>query len=170
MDTAVESPGGPEPGLPRRARAYLGCVYATALAAGVTGLPITVSGDDVRLVLVLGALAAVAQLFVVVTPRNQSYHLTPGIVIAAAILLPPPLVAVVVVVQHVPEWIKERYPWFIQLFNIANYTIGGVCAAAAFDAVNGIPTERLGGDGRYFLAGLLASLVFVVVTHLLLAL
>src|SRR5262245_37264710 len=88
-NTAAESPGGPAPGLPLLAWAYLACVYTTALAAGLTGLPITLTRDDVRLVVVLGALAAVAQLFVVITPRNQSYHLTPGIVIAAAILLPP---------------------------------------------------------------------------------
>ena len=36
----------------------------------------------------------------------------------AALLLPPELVALLAVVQHVPEWLKERYPWYIQTFNI----------------------------------------------------
>jgi diguanylate cyclase (GGDEF)-like protein len=171
MDTADETPGGSRPGLPRVAWIYLAGVYAAGLVVALAGLPVTVTRADLHVLVVLSALAAVAQLFVVITPRNQSYHLTPGIVIAAAILLPPPLVVVVVVVQHVPEWIKERYPWFIQVFNIANYAIGGVCAALVFDLVNGLPADRVGGvDGRYFLAGLLASLLFVVVTHFLLAL
>ena len=44
---------------------------------------------------VLALIAAVAQLFVVRTPRNQSYHTTIVFLIPAAMLLPPELVALV---------------------------------------------------------------------------
>ena len=36
----------------------------------------------------------------------------------ALLLLPVGLVALLAVVQHVPEWLKMRYPWYIQTFNI----------------------------------------------------
>ena len=29
------------------------------------------------------------------------------------------------VLQHVPEWLRRRYPWFIQGFNIANVVLAG---------------------------------------------
>jgi hypothetical protein len=110
MDTASETTPRAAPRLPARAWLFLLSTYGIALAAAVAGLPLEPADDELRIVLVFAALAAVGQLFVVVTPRNQSYHVTPGIVLAAAILLPPPLVAVVVVVQHLPEWVRARYP------------------------------------------------------------
>jgi diguanylate cyclase (GGDEF)-like protein len=169
MDTASETTPRAAPRLPARAWLFLLSTYGIALAAAVAGLPLEPADDELRIVLVFAALAAVGQLFVVVTPRNQSYHVTPGIVLAAAILLPPPLVAVVVVVQHLPEWVRARYPWFIQAFNIANYTIGAVVAGAVFDAVAGAPSELIATKHHFFAAGLAAAVVFVLVTHALLA-
>jgi len=119
--------------------------------------------------LLLGVLAAIAQIFVVVTPRNQSYHLTPGIILAAAILLPPPLVAFVVVAQHIPEWLKERYPWFIQMFNVCNYAVAALVAGRVFEAMSQAQ-PNLGVHATRFVAGLVAAVVFVGFQHLLLAL
>ncbi len=169
MATAAETTERAPPALPPLAWAYLVAIYAAAAAAALAGLPVTLSEDDWRLVVVLGALAAVAHLFVVVTPRNQSYHVSPGIVVAAAILLPPPLVAVIVVVQHVPEWVKERYPWFIQVFNMANYTLGAIAAGAVFEAIAGMSGRSGAAELYFFVAGLAAALVFIGVTHTLLA-
>ena len=42
--------------------------------------------------IILGSAAALAQLFVVRTPRNQSYHTTIVFLIPAVMLLPPELV------------------------------------------------------------------------------
>ena len=50
---------------------------------------------------------------------------------AAAILLPPQLVALVVIAQHLPEWLKERYAWYIQTFNIANIGLSAIAAGQA---------------------------------------
>lgn len=158
-------------GLPWRAQLYLLAVYASAIASYVgTQQHSVLSDTDWRLAALFGALAAVAQLFVVVTSRNQSYHLTPGIVLAAAILLPPPLIALVVVAQHIPEWLKVRYPWFIQTFNIANYAIAALLARHVFDLAK--PGNALIGGARamWFFAGLAAAATFVVVQHVLLAL
>ena len=160
----------PQSGLSKRAQLYLCAVYACALAGYLLAKPVSPpSRDDWKLAVLLGVLAAVAQLFPVLARRNQSYHLTPGIVLAAAILLPPPLLALVIVVQHVPEWLKERYPWFIQSFNIAEYAIAALVAGQVFDALS---TARfpLASDAKFFLAGLAAAVVFTVVAHALLVL
>jgi diguanylate cyclase (GGDEF)-like protein len=125
---------------------------------------------DWELAVLLAVAAAVAQLFVVVTPLNQSYHLTPGLIVAAAILLPPYLLAVVVVCQHVPEWIKVRYPWAIQTFNIGNYVVAGVLASVTYEMVSRVPaTNFKGTDARFFVAGVATAAVFVAVQHFLLA-
>src|SRR5215467_5440539 len=77
---------------------------------------------------ILGSAAATAQLFRVQTPRDQAYHTAIVFVIAAALLLPPELVALMGVVQHIPEWLKHRYAWYIQTFNICNYTLDALAA------------------------------------------
>src|SRR3972149_7851948 len=79
-------------GLSLRAELYLVLVYAIALLAG--GLRMSsappIERADWRLALLLAIGAAVAQLFVVVTPRIQSYNLPPLLLTAAAIPRPPP--------------------------------------------------------------------------------
>ena len=57
---------------------------------------------------------------------DTSFHTSWVFLIPAAMLLPPELVALVGVVMHVPEWLKERYAWYIQTFNICNYTLGNL--------------------------------------------
>ena len=118
--------------------------------------------------LILASAAALAQLFVVTTTRNQSYHTAIVFLIAAALLLPPELVALMAVVQHVPDWLKHRYPWYIQTFNICNFTLSSL---AAFGAA------RLTADGfgllnsrvSFAIGGLAACAVFVALNHALLA-
>ena len=41
--------------------------------------------------------------------------------------------------MHLPQWLKDRNPWYIQTFNICNYTLNslaalGVCARASCGA------------------------------------
>ena len=159
-------------GLPLAAQLYLLVVWSAAVLGCALTLSTTESIDSAQwqLAVLLAAGAAVAQLFVVVTPRNQSYHMTPVLVVAAALLLPPPLIVLVAVFQHVPEWLVKRYPWYIQTFNIANYALSGLAAHGVFVLV------ELGGDGivsdrnlRVFLAGVAAAATFVIVNHSLLA-
>src|SRR6059058_5280084 len=116
---------------------------------------------------ILATGAAIAQLFVVTTTRNQSMHAALVFAIPAAMILPPGLIVLMAMVIHMPEWLKERYPWFIQTFNICNWTLS---ALAAWGVSYGI--LALGGghshhqvDGRYALAGVLAAIVFVLLNH-----
>ena len=171
MTTTADTSPRRRAGLPWRAQVYLLAVSAAAIGGYLAAKPASApSAADWRLAALLGALAAVAQLFVVVTPRNQSYHLTPGIVIAAAILLPAPLVALVIVVQHLTEWLKARYPWFIQTFNIANFAIAALLAGRVFDLRGAFLGSYADKDVGFFLAGLAAAIAFVAVQHTLLAL
>ena len=116
---------------------------------------------------VLGAVASLAQLFVVRTGRNQLFHTALVFIIAAALLLPPELVALVAVVMHVPDWVKERYRWYVQSFNICNYTLDALAAWGAAHVVlsSGIASGRI----REVVAGAAASTVFVFLNHFLLA-
>ena len=72
--------------------------------------------------------AAVAQVALVKTPHNQSYHATNVFLIPAILLLPPELVVVIAVVQHIPAWLKNRTAWYRECFNICNYVIATLAA------------------------------------------
>src|SRR4029078_7149125 len=167
---APERRRGPEPpeeSLSRQAKLYLFTVAAIAVATALVPLSHLKPGTHGwPTFLVLASCAAVAQLFVVRTPRDQSYHTTIVFLIPAAMLLPPELVALMGVVQHIPEWLKVRYPWYIQGFNIANYTLNGL---AAWWAVYIVESWNLNPDVTFALAGLAASVVFVALNHLLFA-
>jgi diguanylate cyclase (GGDEF)-like protein/putative nucleotidyltransferase with HDIG domain len=167
---ATERRGGPEPReetLSRQAKLYLFAIAAIAVAAALVPLShLKPSSHGWPTFLVLASCAAVAQLFVVRTPRDQSYHTTIVFLIPAALLLPPELVALMGIVQHIPEWLKVRYPWYIQGFNIANYTLNGLAAWGAVQLVEGL---NLNPDVTLALAGLAASVVFVTLNHVLLA-
>ena len=167
---ATERRSGPEPpeeSLSRQAKLYLFTVAAIAVVVALVPLSHLKPGSHGwPTFLVLASCAAIAQLFVVRTPRDQSYHTTIVFLIPAAMLLPPELVALMGVVQHIPEWLKVRYPWYIQGFNIANYTLNGL---AAWGAVQIVESWNLNPDVTFALAGLAASVVFVTLNHVLLA-
>lgn len=157
--------------LPVRAQVYIATVFLAAIglyAARWTGLD-ALDSSQTRLMIAFAAAAAIAQLFVVITPRNQSYHTTPVIAVAAAILLPPVALAFIAVVQHVPEWLHKRYPWYIQSFNIANYAVSGLVASTTFSVVTELEGTAGGADARFFGAGLAAAVAFVAVQHFVLA-
>ena len=171
-----ELPGGAPPAgdddskaatIPRRAKAYLYTVGILAvLAAFVPFSHLSPSTDGWPTFFVLAACAAVAQLFVVITPRDQSYHTSNVFLIAAVLLLPPELIALLGIVYGIPEWLKVRYPWYIQGFNIANHTLNGL---AAWGAVQLVRNAGLGPEAELALSGLVAMLVFVSLNHVLLA-
>jgi diguanylate cyclase (GGDEF)-like protein/putative nucleotidyltransferase with HDIG domain len=118
---------------------------------------------------ILAAGAAASHTYTVRTAKNTSFHTSWVFLIPAALLLPPELVALLGVIMHVPEWLKERYAWYIQSFNICNYTLGNMltwASAAVLIRANGlIPNSDL----RWALAGLVACVVAVAANHIVLA-
>src|SRR5436305_11291203 len=164
-----------EPGagkLPRAARLYLVILGVVTIAA---------AGDfyyqapDIRhhwaTFAVLAIAATVIHLFPVKSPKNQMYHTSVLFLVAAALLLPPELIVLIPLVQTVPEWLKERYPWFIQGFNICNYTLDALAAWGVFVLVHSHGSGLIADEkARFAVGGLLAALAFVAVNHVLVAL
>jgi diguanylate cyclase (GGDEF)-like protein/putative nucleotidyltransferase with HDIG domain len=162
-----QAPEQREPTLSRGAKVYLAAVGVATIVAALPPLShLSPNTEGWTTFLVLATCAAVAQLFVVRTPRDQSYHTTIVFLIPAAMLLPPELVVLMGVVQHIPEWLKVRYPWYIQSFNICNYTLNGL---AAWGVVWMVRDIGLSPDLEVALSGVAASVVFVATNHVLLA-
>ena len=155
-------------GLPRSAWVFLlGVVLATAAAAVpalTSGAP---TGSDLFTFAVLAGGAAVAQFFLVGGGSYHGLHTAIAFVIAGAMLLPPELVALMAIVQHLPHGLKQRYPWYIQAFNIANYTLAGLAAWGVAEIFG--ESAPGGAEFRFALAGALASVTWILVNHSLLA-
>jgi diguanylate cyclase (GGDEF)-like protein/putative nucleotidyltransferase with HDIG domain len=156
--------------LPPAAAAY---GIAVGIAAVVTAAPFLAHLGSQRhgwttfAILALGAAAS--HTFTVRTARDSSFHTSWVFLIPGALLLPPDLVALLGVVMHVPEWLKERYAWYIQSFNICNYTLGNLATWAGAMLVlrsDGlIPDDHV----RWALAGAVACTVAVGANHVVLA-
>src|SRR5438552_1764915 len=159
-------PGAPK--LAPKAGVYFFLVLAATIAATAPPLSHLKAGTHGWTTFaILALISATAQLFVVGTPRHQSYHTTIVFLIPAAMLLPPGLVALLGFLHPLPEWLKTRLPWYIAIFNIANWTFSMMAAWAAFHAV----LNALGSTSRvsYAMAGVAAAATMVVLNHLLMA-
>jgi diguanylate cyclase (GGDEF)-like protein len=155
---------------PAKARAYLFVTFA--LAAGAIAATSTVHVGNVRwadfAVLLIGG--AVAQLFAAHTPANQVFHTGLAFSVAAALVLPPQLVVAVCIGQHLPEWLRRRYPWYIPSFNIANVVLSGLAAWTTRDVLANAGWNAGARTGTAaVVAAACAGLVFVLVNHALLA-
>ncbi len=156
--------------LPATARTFFYVTVAAAVVAAVATVRVpygNVSWPVFGAVLAGGALA---QVFATHTSANQVFHTGLAFSIAAALVLPPELVVVVCVLQHVPEWLRQRYPWFIQGFNIANVVLSGLAAwsvRAAF-ARQGVHVTAAAATAEVVAASV-AAVTFVLVNHALLA-
>jgi hypothetical protein len=152
-------------GLPSVARNYLAALaFAAAVATIVAGLrPEPVPWKHFVILLLV---APAVQLFAEHGPGNQVFHSGLAFTVAAVLLLPPELAVLVCIVQHLPEWARQRYPWYIQTFNIVNYVLSALAAALVW---------RLYGAGAAdtraaaVAAAACSGAVFVLVNHTLLA-
>jgi diguanylate cyclase (GGDEF)-like protein len=148
-----------------------GYLVAVVGVAAILVAPLHLSSAthaDWLLFAVLTACAVPVQLLSVETPANQAYSPALVFFVAGALLLPPQLVALMVVLAHIPDWARGRYPWYIQIFNIARWT----CAAVVASLVAGALIDRSdpGQDvTRLVLGGVLAAATCVLVDDLLLA-
>ena len=166
----VAEPGqGRDGALPRNAQIYFAAVAITAAAVTLPFIGRLQTTHQWPAFLILASAAAIARLFVVRTPADQAYHTDIVFLIPAALILPPELLVLVAVVQMVPEWLKMRYRWYLQTFNILDYSLS---AMAAWFVGKWLILEHAGiaNDAlRLSLAGLASCIVFVAVNHILLA-
>src|SRR5438128_4252623 len=160
---AERAEAAPGDGLPRRARAFLAATGVAAVAVSVPAIAHDAEWRAVWPFVVLTAAAAVTQLFAFHTIRNQVFHTTPLLLVAGAMLLPPELLVLVPLISHVPDWIRKKYAWYIQSFNILNFTLAVMCAWVAAriagDAMSGHP-------GKWAVSAGAAAATFVVLNNL----
>ena len=157
-------------GLSRSGATFYVVIVAVTLAATGPLLPRVEEARDAWLTFaLLGGGAALAQLFVVATPRNYSLQTAGVFLVPAALLLPLELLVLVAIVQHVPEWLKTRRVWYIQSFNICNYTLATLAAWACAHGV--MRADAVIGDdnARFAVGGVLAAILFVLLNHAILA-
>jgi diguanylate cyclase (GGDEF)-like protein/putative nucleotidyltransferase with HDIG domain len=169
IPVAAEPGSGRSEALPRNARIYFILVAGATIAATLPFMSRLQDTHHWLAFFILGSAAATAQLFRVQTPRDQAYHTAIVFLIAAAFLLPPELVALMGIVQHIPEWLKIRYRWYLQTFNICNYVLGSMAVwflAHRILAWDAITDHTL----RVATAGLVCCVVFVAINHTVLAL
>jgi diguanylate cyclase (GGDEF)-like protein len=152
-------------GLPSEARTYLILLSAAAAAAavGVTLRPDKIAWRDALILLVA---APAVQLLAEHGPGNQVFHGGLVFSVAAALLLPPELAVAVCIVQHLPEWLRQRYPWYIQSFNIVNYVLSVLAASTIWHVLGADASDTRPGA---IAAAICSAAVFVVVNHALLA-
>ena len=81
---------------------------------------------------ILAVCAGVAHLLVVVTPKNEGYAIDIVFVVAAVLLLPPELAVLVAIAQFIPDWLKERRPWYIQIFNTCDSMLAILAASVVY--------------------------------------
>jgi PAS domain S-box-containing protein len=165
---AVAEHGGWQSRRVRRLSASASAYAAVVALCALVAAAVAVAGDtstkhEWLAFAILLPLAATAPLFRVPVGRNHSLHAAPAFVVAGALVLPPLLVVALVLALHAPLAIRDRYPWYIQTFNIANFTLSGLAAWLAVEAIG------QNGELGFALAGVVAAGVFVVVNHVLLA-
>ena len=176
LDVFGESPEPTPSGNRRLSIAATVYLAAIVVAAGAVAAPFLGRLQDahysastwIAFVLFAGG-AALAQVALVKTPTNHSYHATNVFLIPAILLLPPELVIAVAIIQHIPAWLKNRTTWYRECFNICNYVIATL---AAWGAVHGIlHADKLipNADLRFALAGAACSIILVGLNHAMLA-
>ncbi len=101
------------------------------------------------------------------TPRNQSYRSTCIFLIPAILILKPELVVLMPLAMHLPQWLKERGPWTTASFNVCNYTLSSLAALFCARFVLHAQGVVANPDLRIALAGAVACIVVVGMTHVL---
>jgi putative nucleotidyltransferase with HDIG domain len=140
--------------------------WAAVVGPAALGIPLAaahVEAIDWLSFVALAVLASLSQLLSFQLNRRRVFHPAILFVVAGALLLPPELLILLIVIHCLPDWLKQRYSWYIQTFNIANYVASGVAAWAVAQAI-GFPAS----PGREAVAGACAAVTFVVTNRLLL--
>ena len=150
-------------GLSRGAYTYvLLCITATIAAAAVA-VAVEPRVGDVWALAVFALGAALAQLFLVQASPRLGYDISLAFVFAAVIVLPAPSVVLVATLMFLPIWYRERYPWYMPVFNMANYALPALLGKLI--VANGPQTPGLEWAGYVAVA----TIAFTLVNHAVLA-
>jgi hypothetical protein len=128
-------------GLPPTARSFLLQIGAGAILVGIAASLAAPRDGRWSTFVVLLFAALAAQAAATHVARKQVFHTGLAFTVAAAVLLEPRQLIAICVVQHLADWARQRYAWYIQFFNIANYLVSALAAWAANHAVLNAASE-----------------------------
>jgi hypothetical protein len=154
-------------GLPPAARSFLLQIGTGAILVGIAASLAAPRDGRWSTFIVLLFAALAAQAAATHIAGKQVFHTGLAFTVAAAVLLEPRQLIVICVVQHLADWARQRYAWYIQLFNIVNYTIGAMAAWAANKAILGTTSDP--PRVLHVVAALAGGAAFVLTNHALLA-
>src|SRR5436190_821830 len=123
--------------LPLSARALIAVVAACAATAFTVAVGSLHVGEPWLLFVFLGAGATLLSTRGVSTGRHHRLDNAIVFLTAGALLLPPELVAFMGLAQYGIDGFRRRYPWFAQVFNVANGTLSALVAWSVHDAILG---------------------------------
>lgn len=146
-------------------RAYLYVLLCIAATAAATVIAVTVQPHvgDVWALVAFTSGAALAQLFLVQASPRLGYDISLAFLFAAVIVLPAPSVVLVATLMFLPIWYRERYPWYMPVFNMANYALPALLAKLIVSYGPQTPTAGWAGVAA------IATVAFTLVNHAVLA-
>jgi hypothetical protein len=113
----------------------------------------------------LGILASIAQVLKIEGPtKRSSYNISWLVYGFTFVLLGTPAAVLVILLAHLVEWIRFRYPWYIQLFNMASYMVAMVTAGFVSQVL--IPANSP-LTVSFAMSALFATLIFTFLNHLM---
>jgi diguanylate cyclase (GGDEF)-like protein/putative nucleotidyltransferase with HDIG domain len=83
------------------------------------------------------------------------------------VLYGAPVAVAVMLISHIVEWIWHKYPWYIQLFNLASYVVVAVATGLIFEAFN---LSHALNTWEAALSTLAAMICFTLLNHLMIGL
>lgn len=119
-------------------------------------------------ILTMSVLASLALFFKVEGATNRSHYNIGFLVYGFTfVILGPESAIAVILISSLAEWIWQRYPWYIQIFNISSFTIVTFISGIVYKLINP-ELSLLTFEG--ILAVVTSMAVFTLLNHLLIGL
>lgn len=150
-------------GLSRGAYTYVLLCISAMIVATAVAVSVEPRFGDVWALAAFALGAALAQLFLVQASPRLGYDISLAFVFAAVIVLPAPSVVLVATLMFLPIWYREHYPWYMPVFNMANYALPALLGKLI--VANGPQEPGIAWAGYVALA----TIAFTLVNHAVLA-
>ncbi len=134
-----------------------------ALAASALAVVLDPHIGDRWALLAFTSGASLAQLFLVYASPRLGYDISLAFLFAAVVILPAPSVVLVSVLMFLPIWRQAKFPWYMPVFNMANYAVPALITKLIVPDVD----EIMGLAGGLRLGA--ATVLFTLINHAALA-
>jgi len=146
-----------------KARIFISSIITVGLGLSVFNL-FNIDWQNIWLLILTGA-AAIAQVNKVEgATHKSSYNMSWVVYGFAFVVLGGPATLFIILVAHLIDWAWHKYPWYIQMYNMATFAI---TVSATTLLYNWILTAQFPSGVLTTLAILIALTVFTLLNHLL---